>query len=127
MINSEYSPYKAVHHIDRLKQIRKKGYCVPVTIHLAPTTVCNCRCYYCYVQDYNQKVHLDKYVLFEFLQEAADMGVKVVEITGGGESTMYPYFDELICFCHSLRLDLGVVSNGYHLNPDVLNMLNGSG
>lgn len=121
MINSEYSPYKAVHHIDRLRQMCKEGCCVPVTIHLAPTTACNCRCYYCYVQDYNQKkVQLDKYVLFRFLQDAADMGVKAVEITGGGEPTMYPHFDELISFCHSLQLDLGIVSNGYYLNPDVL-------
>ena len=121
MVNSEYSPYKIVHHLDRLNTIKATGTCIPISIHLAPTTYCNCSCYYCYVKDCNKELHsLDKSVLFSFLKDAAIAGVKAVEITGGGEPTLYPYFDELLYHCHNLGLDIGIISNGYHLNPDFL-------
>lgn len=121
MNKSEYSPYKVVHHIDRLNSIKTEGRCVPITIHLAPTTYCNCSCYYCYVKDYNtHKCQLEKEALFSFLEAAADKGVKAVEITGGGEPTVYPHFDETVIKCHELGLDVGLVTNGYHLNPNVL-------
>lgn len=122
MNKSEYSPHKIVHHVDRLNNIKRDGYCVPITIHLAPTTYCNCSCYYCYVKEYNkQKCQLDKDTLFTFLEDAAKRGVKAVEITGGGEPTVYQHFDETIIKCHELGLDIGLVTNGYHLNPEVLN------
>ncbi|WP_310604803.1 radical SAM protein [Anaerosporobacter sp.] len=121
MNNSEYSSHKIIHHIERLYSIKKDGYCIPITIHLAPTTSCNCSCYYCYVKEYNkQNYQLDKDVLFSFLEEAVDMGVKAVEITGGGEPTVYKYFDETVLRCHELGLDVGLVTNGFHLNPAVL-------
>ena len=121
MVNSEYSPFKIVHYIDRLKAIKVSGTCIPISIHLAPTTFCNCSCYYCYVKECNKKRHsLDKAVLFSFLKDAANAGVKAVEITGGGEPTIYPYFDELLYYCHQLGLDIGIISNGYHLNIDYI-------
>lgn len=121
MNNSEYSSHKIVHHIDRLNAIKRDGYCVPITIHLAPTTYCNCSCYYCYVKEYNkQKYQLNKNTLFTFLKDAAKHGVKAVEITGGGEPTVYQHFDETVIKCHELGLDVGLVTNGYHLNPEVL-------
>ncbi len=121
MINSEYSPHKIVHHIERLESIKKNGFCVPVTIHLAPTTCCNCQCYYCYVRDYNRnKCDLDRNCLFSFLESVAQLGAKAIEFTGGGEPTVYPYFDEAVAKCHELNLDVGLVTNGFHLNPQVL-------
>lgn len=121
MINSEYSPHKIVHHIERLESIKKNGFCVPVTIHLAPTTRCNCQCYYCYVRDYNKnKCDLDKDCLFSFLESVARLGTKAIEFTGGGEPTVYSYFDEAVARCHELNLDVGLVTNGFHLNPKVL-------
>lgn len=121
MNKSEYSPHKIVHHIERLNSIKRYGRCIPITIHLAPTTSCNCNCYYCYVKEYNkQNFQLDKNILFSFLEDAADKGVKAVEITGGGEPTVYKYFDETVLKCHKLGLDVGLVTNGFHLNPTVL-------
>jgi MoaA/NifB/PqqE/SkfB family radical SAM enzyme len=49
------------------------------------------------------------------LRDARAMGTKAIELTGGGEPTIYPKYEEGIDLIHELGFDLGIVTNGVTL------------
>lgn len=46
-----------------------------------------------------------------------EAGIPAIEITGGGEPTLWKGFDELVENCLRLGIEVGVVTNGSQLNP----------
>jgi len=67
-------------------------------------------------EDYNNNkgVDLDPTRLLEVLSDAKEIGVKAVEITGGGEPTLHPCFKEIMRFIKN-NFEFGVVTNGSRL------------
>lgn len=61
----------------------------PVRLQLNPTNRCNIKCRFCWLRDFDrtganyEEIEPDRYL--ELIKEASDIGVKSVEITGGGE------------------------------------------
>lgn len=56
----------------------------------------------------------------EFLEDAAEVGVKGVSLISDGESTVLPWFDETVEYGGKLGLQIGTSSNGVRLNKKVL-------
>src|SRR3989339_112316 len=117
----EYSPWKGAHFMDRLAAIKKGGKCAPVSLQISLTNRCCAKCYYCYVENSNKfKVDIDTEKLFKVLEEAKEMGVKAIEITGGGEPLVHPDVWKIISKINELGLDLGLITNGIMLDPEKL-------
>jgi len=119
------STVKLLKHTDRLERIRQ-GVWTPITLQLAPTDKCNLKCVFCSVAE-REGDELDFKDIKIAILDLKVMGLKAVEITGGGDATLHPEINELIEFCSGLGIDLGMITNGVELidkvNPWSLNKL----
>jgi hypothetical protein len=99
----------------------------PIGLEVSPSGVCNASCEFCwYAHDAehgHRKVFLDAGRLAEILAEAADLGVKAVSWTGGGEPSLHPQIGKLVSLTHALGLKQGMFTNALahpHFDPSLL-------
>lgn len=97
----------------------------PISVELSLTNLCNLNCVYCSDMDLrkNQGIssQLDIEVLKNLFQDLKQGGTKGIVIEGGGEPTIYPYFDEAISFAKEIGLAVGLITNGTRLlNKNIL-------
>jgi len=126
-----YAPTKAAWHIDRIADLRAGRQAVPVSIQLIPSDYCNQDCSYCAyrasdglsVAEFGGPDKAGKHThnplrmiptakLREILKDAADLGVKSVTWTGGGEPTAHPDHMELFEYALDLGLECSMNTNG---------------
>lgn len=88
----------------------------PITIDCALTRRCTYKCVYCYgmLQENDQK-RMTKEVIFRFLDDAAEIGVKAISFVSDGESTCSPHLYDAILRGKSNGLDMALGTNGYLL------------
>ncbi len=84
----------------------------PIHIQLIPTNRCNSGCSWCSCRRVDRKKEMRWAELQELLQYFRELGSKSITITGGGEPTLYPHFDEFLELAGDLGYDLGLVTNG---------------
>lgn len=114
---------KILWHQDRIQEWNfGTGKIAPITIDCALTTKCSYRCVYCYgkMQCINQSENLDRTTIFNFLKDAAEIGVKGVSFVSDGESTCNPELYDAIVYGKSLGLDIALGTNGFLLKEDEL-------
>ncbi len=88
----------------------------PISINLDLTTACNFQCPHCIDGEIiNQGKMLDLRYVRRLIKDWSKKGLKSVILIGGGEPTLYPYFEEVVKFLKILRLQVGIVSNGTNL------------
>lgn len=114
-------PNKLLNHLARLGNAKKERF-FPINIQLAPTNKCNLNCEFCSVKD-----RADNELTLQQVQEIVTnfnhLGAKSIEITGGGDPTMYPYINETINYCDKLGYKIGLITNGIALkNISVKNL-----
>ncbi len=123
--HSAYSDLKVFRHQDVLQRLREGEHSAPVRIQLVPTNRCNQACRGC---AYRMKGYpsnetfapLDELSwgkLKEIVRDCKAMGVKAIELTGGGEPAMYPQFLQLCNLILVNDISLGVVTNGSIWSP----------
>ncbi len=96
-------------------------YFSPVLMNMEVTTKCPLNCPQCYASPGSGKeLSYDKAV--SRLREAAECGVRFVNISGG-ETLCYPYLDELICECSRFGLSSAVSLSGAYADKDRLKRL----
>jgi len=101
---------KLLKHPDRLEEI-KKGILRPITVQLAPTDRCNLKCEFCSVANRaGDELSIDD--VRNVLKKFRELGALGVEITGGGDPSVYPYINELIDYAYQLGYDIGMITNG---------------
>ena len=93
----------------------------PITIDCALTRRCSYRCVYCYgqLQD-NDERKMTRDVIFRFLDDAAEIGVKAISFVSDGESTCSPHLYRAIARGRANGLDMALGTNGYLLKDDRL-------
>ena len=84
---------KIAWHQERIRAWERGERIAPITIDMALTRACNFACHYCYamLQENDRKV-INKQVIFDFLEDCADIGVKGISFVSDGESTISPVF-----------------------------------
>jgi MoaA/NifB/PqqE/SkfB family radical SAM enzyme len=106
---------KLYKHLDRL-QMLQKGVASPVLLTLSPTNSCNLNCTCCCFSERDKSLELDYNFLKESLIQFKKLGIKSIELTGGGQPTLYSHINELVDFIHDeLKLDLGMNTNAISL------------
>lgn len=113
--------HKLLWHRERLEAWLRGERIPPITIDCSLTRRCTYRCIYCYGQlQANDEKKMTKDVIFRFLDDAAEIGVKAISFVSDGESTCSPYFYDAILRGRTNRLDMAVGTNGYLLKEERL-------
>ncbi|MBU2639912.1 MAG: radical SAM protein [Nanoarchaeota archaeon] len=111
-------------HSERVKKWLKGERIAPITIDMALTRRCNYRCVYCYGQlQANDEKRMTKEVIFRFLEDAAEIGVKAVSFVSDGESTCSPHIYDAISYGKKKGLDMALGTNGVLLKKEKLKQM----
>lgn len=132
-----YSDLKALYHTGAIEKLRAGERFVPPHVQLILSDLCNQDCSFCAYRmsngfssenfgengnrNPNRKIPTAK--AFEILTDCAELGVKAIQFTGGGEPTVHP--DHMQIFAHALNLGLkcALVTNGTRLADNWENIL----
>ena len=119
-MSDPYSPLKVFWHRSHVDAIREGRVVAPVHVQLIPTNVCNQSCEFCAYrshgysssQQFDTRDSIPFPKLAEIVADCEDMGVRAVEVTGGGEPTCHKNFPQVCMMVVDGGMDLGVVTNG---------------
>ena len=113
--------HKLAWHRDRVEAWLRGERIAPITIDCALTRRCTYRCVYCYGQlQANDEKRMTRDVIFRFLDDAAEIGVKAISFVSDGESTCSPHLNDAILRGKANGLDMALGTNGYLLKEDRL-------
>lgn len=138
-MNQPYSPWKLIHHPDRIAAMRRGEQVAPLQVQLIISDLCNQDCNFCAyrMSGYTSNQHfngVDKHgnpthnptrfipfpKILEILDDCAELGVKAIQLTGGGEPSVHPFYVQVLQAIRARGLDLAVVSNGVVVKPDAV-------
>lgn len=123
-----YSDLKMFQFPEKLQSLpRDKPVLAPIQIRLKPTNVCNHRCSYCAYLDPNMQLGKDMDSrdsiphpkMLEICHDIADMGVKSVTFSGGGEPLLYPYLLEGAKILTDGGVKIASLTNGSRLSGEI--------
>ncbi|MFA5336825.1 MAG: radical SAM protein [Candidatus Omnitrophota bacterium] len=113
--------HKLLWHKERLSAWMRGERIAPITIDCALTRSCTYNCVYCYGKlQANDEKRMTKDVIFRFLDDAADIGVKAISFVSDGESTCSPHLYDAVIKGKSNGLDMALGTNGYLLKDERL-------
>lgn len=151
MAEIEYGTSKAVYHTDKIKLLQEGRQIAPTEIQVDLEAYCNDNCSFCSYRKedgYNnpmlklidaepgEKYHdkkpigkpsSDSRIPLEFAEKLAtqmvEANIPAIELTGGGEPTLWPAFDKLVEHLYHAKREIGLVTNGSNLGEDRINLL----
>lgn len=104
---------KVAWHADRIAAWEAGERFAPVTVDLALTRACNYGCHFCYAMLQENETHsITRDVIFNFLDDAAEIGVRGISLVGDGESSISPVFVDAIKRGNENGISMAVASNG---------------
>lgn len=132
-----YSPMKPAWHLDRLTAIREGLHPRPVHAHLILSDLCNQDCSFCAyrlstglsnelfvgesevakIGTNNPKRQIPVDRAIELVEDCAEVGVRAIQFTGGGEPTVHPHHLEVMNRAQQLGMETALVTNGVKLDP----------
>jgi len=108
-------------HRDRVDAWLRGERIAPITVDCALSQACSYHCIYCYGQlQQNAARPLTRDVIFRFLDDAAEIGVKAVSFVSDGESTCSPHLYDAVLRGHANGLDMALGTNGFLLRDERL-------
>lgn len=112
---------KLAWHKDRVEAWLRGERIAPITIDCSLTRRCTYRCVYCMGKlQANDEKKMTRDVIFRFLDDAAEIGVKAISFVSDGESTCSPHLYDAILKGKENGLDMALGTNGYLLQEDRL-------
>lgn len=124
-----YTRMKIYHFSDKLESLpRDSGSTLPpINIRIKPTNACNHNCSYCAYrsenlqlgQDMDLKDFIPREKMLEIIDDIADMGVRAVTFSGGGDPFCYPYLQETAERLAERGVKFAALTNGSRLHGDV--------
>ena len=99
----------------------------PLHIRIKPTNVCNHHCWYCAYkaedmqlgEGMNERDVIPKEKMFEIIADCAEMGVKAITFSGGGEPFAYPHLLESLQHLSKNNIQFASLSNGALVKGEV--------
>lgn len=127
-------------HLDRLHAIKLGQRSAPVNVEIDLSNRCSLGCSWCHFAYTHtrgplagkvDKPHgaIDGGDLMEWklavtvLEQLQTVGVKSLTITGGGEPTLHPDFDNFVRFAKACLLEVGLYTHGGHINQERAELL----
>ena len=104
-------------HLDRVAAWERGERIAPITIDMALTRACNYACHFCYAMlQENARSRITQEVIYDFLEDAAEIGVRGVSFVSDGESSISPVFVDACVRGCSLGLSMACGTNGFIFN-----------
>ena len=104
-------------HLDRVKAWERGERIAPITIDMALTRACNYACHFCYAMlQENDREVITREVIYNFLEDAAAVGVKGISLVSDGESTLSPVFVDAIVRGSQLGISMASGTNAFIFN-----------
>jgi len=129
LARSEFGVFSAVklhHHLDKVATLqRDPRAATPITVELHLSNLCGHKCPSCTFgiparEGGAATASFDVALLPRLIDDLKGMGVRAVEISGGGEPTFNRDAGQFIAELHGAGFDVGLVTNGWFLEkPDV--------
>jgi len=122
-MNVRMDTHKLMWHRDVMERVvrddRRGGNVVPITIEVSPVNFCNHSCIFCGLDGAkgHEKLDVDRLRQVQFFRKMAMRGLKGVTISGEGEPCLHPELSCLINDMVSKGLDVGLATNG-SVNPE---------
>lgn len=113
MINNEYSSYKIIHHINAIKNNN------PPHAILDLTALCNHNCKRCISKKkelFNPNDSIKLKDMLSISDQLKELGVKAINVTGGGEPTIHPDINEILADFFKKGFEVSLTTNGTLLN-----------
>ena len=124
-MKSKYSKLKVFHYPDKLNSLSKESPKIlpPIHVRIKPNNMCNHHCWYCaYHQDDFQlgrdmlmKDQIPEQKMMEIIDDIAEMGVKAVTFSGGGEPLYYKHIDKALQKLAEYKISFAALTNGSYL------------
>lgn len=115
---------KIAWHTDRIRAWDRGERVAPITIDMSLTRACNYGCHYCYaMMQENERLPITREVIFNFLDDCRDIGVKAISLVSDGESTLSPVFVDTVVRGSENGISMAVGTNGYLLNERKLEQI----
>lgn len=120
MAMEQFNPMKIMYHLDRVNDYLKGKNIYPVTVEIDPSNACNHNCVWCTFDYFRAKDKdvLSREVLLKLMEELAEVGVKSIIWTGGGEPWVNKNLQDAILLAHKKGIDQGMATNGVLLSKD---------
>ena len=84
-----------------------------ISTHVSPEGICNLRCPYCSVTYRDTHARIPLPVIKDYIEKLTTRGLKAVILTGGGEPTVYPLFNDLVQWLkYKKKLSVALITNG---------------
>jgi MoaA/NifB/PqqE/SkfB family radical SAM enzyme len=106
---------------ERIKAWQRGEKIAPITMDVAWTRKCNYACEFCYATMQASKgKEITREIALQFLEDAAEIGVKGVSLISDGESSIVPFYAESIVHGSKHGLQMGIGTNGKVLKKPML-------
>src|SRR2546426_408477 len=106
---------------DRIAAWQRGEKIAPITIDAAWTRKCNYACEFCYAMlQASEGQTITREIALQFLEDAAEIGVKGVSLISDGESTLVPFYAKSIRYGAQCGLQIGIGTNGFLLRKPLL-------
>ena len=107
---------KIAWHQDRVKAWERGERIAPITIDMALTRACNFGCHYCYAMlQENDRSVISQEIIYDFLDDCTEIGVKGISLVSDGESTISPVFVDTVVRGSERGLSMATGTNGFVL------------
>lgn len=134
MKNTEYSPYKIIHHPYKLHAMRQGRQPMPLQVQLVLTNACNHRCTFCaYRMDgylsnatFSAGHRIKEEQAMSIIESSRANGIPAIQFTGGGEPLVHPSAPLIINNTIEMGMDVGLVTNGALLTEELCDSLGSS-
>lgn len=115
---------KIAWHTERIRAWERGERIAPITIDMSLTRACNYGCHYCYaMMQENERLPITRDIIYNFLDDCAEIGVKAISLVSDGESTLSPVFVDTIVRGSQNGISMAVGTNGYLLNERKLEQI----
>lgn len=106
---------------DRIEAWRRGEKIAPITMDVAWTRQCQAACNFCYASlQSSEGGKITKQIALQFLDDAAEIGVKGISLISDGESSIVPWYEESIEHGAKRGIQIGVGTNGIRLKKKML-------
>jgi len=110
---------KILFHLERLQSFLRGEAVYPISVEMDLSDCCNLKCLWCRFSKSHNPTIMPYWLAEKILKELAEVGVKSIVYSGGGEPLLNPQFKEIADLGHSLGLDQGIYTNGVYVHKYV--------
>lgn len=103
-------------HREKLEAYRRGEPFSIISTHISPEGHCNLSCPYCSVSKRKVNERIEFSTIKNYVLTLKKFGLKAAILTGGGEPTLYPQFNELVRWLAEQNLSVALITNGTNIH-----------